>query len=73
MIDGAIVDFACPYAKLAIELDGGQHDQRRALDDLRTERLNGAGYRVIRFWNDEVTTNIEGVLVAIREALRVRS
>ncbi len=72
VIDGAIVDFACPQVKLAIELDGGQHDERRALDDLRTERLNRAGYKVVRFWNDEVMTNIEGVLIVIREALRAR-
>ena len=72
VIDGAIVDFACPHAKLAIELDGGQHDERRALDDLRTEQLNRAGYKVVRFWNNEITSNIEGVLIVIREALRAR-
>ena len=70
VIDNAIVDFACPNAKLAIELDGGQHDERRVLDDLRTQRLNRAGYKVIRFWNNEISTNIEGVLYSIREALR---
>ena len=73
VIDSAIVDFACPNAKLAIELDGGQHDQLRAHDELRTERLNRAGYKVIRFWNNEIATNIESALYTIREALRTRS
>ena len=69
VIDSAIVDFACPHAKLAIELDGGQHDEQRVRDQLRTDRLNHAGYKVIRFWNNDVTTNIEGVLYSIRKAL----
>ena len=70
VIDNAIVDFACPNAKLAIELDGGQHDEQRARDELRTERLNHAGYNVIRFWNNEIATNIDGVLEAIRQTLQ---
>ena len=73
VIDSAIVDLACPNAKLAIELDGGQHDQLSAPDELRTERLNRSGYKVIRFWNNEIATNIEGVLYTIREALRTNS
>ncbi len=70
VIDEAIVDFACPNAKLAIELDGGQHDEQRGRDELRTRRLNRAGYRVIRFWNNEITTNIEGVLETISQSLK---
>ena len=69
MIGDAIVDFACPKHKLAIELDGGQHDQQRTQDQLRTQRLNQHGYRVIRFWNNEITTNLEGVLQTIQQAL----
>ena len=69
VIDTAIVDFACPQAKLAIELDGGQHDQQRHADNLRTKRLNKHGYRVLRFWNNEATNNIEGVLNTIQQAL----
>ena len=67
---GAIADFACPDAKLVIELDGGQHDEERACDEFRTRRLNRAGYSVIRFWNNEITSNIEGVLDTIRASLR---
>ncbi len=70
VIGNAIVDFACPRSKLIIELDGGQHDLNRRTDDLRTQRLNEHGYTVIRFWNNEVLTNIEGVLQAIQQALR---
>ncbi|CAI8016619.1 Uncharacterized protein HI_1162 [Geodia barretti] len=68
VIETAIVDFACPSHKLAIELDGGQHDQRRTQDQLRTQRLNQHGYRVIRFWNNEVINNIEGVLQTIQQS-----
>ena len=73
VIDNAIVDFACPNSKLTIELDGGQHDQQRHADNLRTKRLNKHGYRVLRFWNNEITQNIEGVLHTIQQALDAKS
>ena len=69
VIDTAIVDFACPTAKLAIELDGGQNDQQRHANNLRTQRLNQRGYRVLRFWNNEVTQDLEAVLQTIQQAL----
>ena len=69
MIGDAIVDFVCTKANLIVELDGGQHDQQRTQDQLRTQRLNQHGYRVIRFWNNEVITNIEGVLQTIQQTL----
>ena len=63
-----VVDFFCPEVKLVIELDGGQHaDSSRDL--ARTRWLEARGYRVIRFWNNEVLANTEGVLVRIRQAL----
>jgi very-short-patch-repair endonuclease len=65
-----IVDFVCIEKKLVIELDGGQHADRAAHDERRTEWLRGEGYRVVRFWNNEVTTNFEGVLERIRLELR---
>jgi very-short-patch-repair endonuclease len=64
-----IADFACPSAKLAIELDGGQHAGQPCRDAARTEELARHGYRVIRFWNNEVLENTEGVLAAIAAAL----
>src|SRR6185437_1965033 len=60
-----IADFACPARKLVIELDGGQHDARAAADDARSAALAVHGYRVVRFWNNEVIENIEGVVMAI--------
>jgi len=60
-----IVDFACPVAKLAIELDGGQHARQQEVDAARTAELARHGYRVIRFWNTDVLGNIEGVLLSI--------
>jgi very-short-patch-repair endonuclease len=63
-----VVDFACPARKLAIEIDGGQHAANRAADAARSVELVGHGYRVIRFWNNEVMENIDGVLqVVLRE------
>lgn len=63
-IDGFVVDFACRRMKLAIELDGGQHADNPA-DALRTARIEAYGYRVIRFWNNEVLHNTDGVITAI--------
>ena len=59
-----ILDFYCPEKKLAIELDGGQHNlpDGREYDDARTAYLNGQGVEVVRFWNHEVLCNMDGVL-----------
>jgi very-short-patch-repair endonuclease len=51
---------------LIVELDGGQHAERQEADQGRTDFLEQQGYRVIRFWNDEVFKNLEGVLEIIR-------
>ncbi|MGO9267381.1 MAG: endonuclease domain-containing protein [Candidatus Binataceae bacterium] len=64
-----IADFACPAAHLAIELDGAQHAEQTEKDQWRTRLLAEHGYRVLRFWNEEVMTNIEGVLEKIIEEL----
>jgi very-short-patch-repair endonuclease len=64
-----IVDFASRKAKLVIELDGGQHDWQQASDASRTQRIEAAGYRVLRFWNNDVLGNLEGVLSEIQRAL----
>jgi len=68
-IEGYIVDFACPEAKLIIELDGSQHAHNADADGRRTEALERAGYLVLRFWNNEVVDNLDGVLETIRATL----
>jgi very-short-patch-repair endonuclease len=64
-----VVDFACRDARLAIELDGGQHDAVR--DAARTAIIEHYGYRVLRFWNHDVLTDTDSVLEAIRQELLI--
>jgi very-short-patch-repair endonuclease len=68
-IGSYIADFASPSQKLAIELDGGQHAQQQLADAARTEDLVRYGYRVIRFWNNDVVQNLAGVIDSIRREL----
>ncbi|MGV8832572.1 MAG: endonuclease domain-containing protein, partial [Devosia sp.] len=63
-----IVDLACRERGLVIELDGGQHASSTA-DIRRTADLNAQGYSVLRFWNNEIFENREGVLAAILETI----
>jgi very-short-patch-repair endonuclease len=71
MVAGYYLDFACEAEKLAVELDGGQHNDAvaKARDAARTARIEQSGWRVLRFWNNEVIENIEGVVLTIRDAL----
>ena len=62
-----IADFCSHRAKLIVELDGGQH--RPETDAARTRFLESQGYRVLRFWNNDVIENVEGVVTAIADAL----
>ena len=64
-----IVDFLCKERRLVVEVDGGQHAVRHAADASRSQVLRRRGYRVIRFWNNEVLENIDGVLETIRAEL----
>ncbi len=64
-----IVDFVCFETDLIIELDGGQHMDQVPYDKHRTEELEKMGYRVLRFWNNEVFNELNGVLETIRTAL----
>lgn len=63
------VDFACLEMRLVVELDGGQHLDTRAYDDKRTARLEKLGFRVLRFWNDDVMLRTDCVLEVIWRAL----
>ena len=56
-----ILDFVCIEKKLVVEIDGGQHSERHASDKIRTEQLVTAGFRVLRFWNNEVLGQFEAV------------
>ena len=58
-----VVDFLCAEKRLIIEVDGGQHTPE--VDAARTARLEASGYRVIRFWNNDVLGNLDGVLQTI--------
>ena len=68
-----IVDFVCLDPKLVIEIDGGQHLEQKESDDRRTRELESRGYRVLRFWNNQVLTEFEAVLETIRRALAIPS
>jgi very-short-patch-repair endonuclease len=71
-IDNYILDFYCHEARLAIELDGGQHAKTENLekDSKRTVTLNQIGIRVIRFWNNEVLENLDDVVAEIVATLK---
>jgi very-short-patch-repair endonuclease len=64
-----IVDFVCLEAKLILEIDGGQHADQIAYDNARTQFLESLGYRVLRFWNNDVLQNMDGVVTVILGAL----
>ncbi len=68
-IGNYIVDFTCIAKHLIVELDGGQHSEQREYDAERTTFLEKAGYKVLRFWNNDVLGNSEGVLQTIQTAL----
>ena len=65
---GYICDFVCRERRLIIEVDGGQHNESAA-DAIRDRRLMDEGYRVLRFWNNDVLGNTEGVLMTIEAEL----
>jgi very-short-patch-repair endonuclease len=68
-IDRFVVDFLCTERKLIIELDGGQHDLDRERDGERTRALESIGYLVLRFWNNDVMHNLNGVMQVILDTL----
>jgi very-short-patch-repair endonuclease len=65
-----VVDFCSPAKKVIVELDGSQHLQDEEKDARRTEYLRSEGYRVLRFWNDAVMSDVDGVLLVIQRALK---
>jgi very-short-patch-repair endonuclease len=70
VIDRYIADFACRIpSMLIVEVDGETHSGRERQDAARTAFLEGQGYRVLRFTNDDVMSNLDGVLIMIASAL----
>jgi very-short-patch-repair endonuclease len=69
VVEPYIIDFICQKKKLIIELDGGQHVEAHNYDENRTVFLKMKGYKVLRFWNDEVFKETESILTEILNAL----
>lgn len=67
-----IADFACHEAKLIIEVDGGQHDPDLEQEQRRTAFLQSQGYHLLRFWNNEVLQNPDGVHAMVLATLARR-
>ena len=63
-----IVDFVCFEKKLVVEVDGGQHCQNQS-DSVRDEWLSSQGFGILRFWNNDVLENLDGVAQKIKERL----
>ena len=70
-IAGYVADFACHQPKVVIELDGSQHIDAATYDDKRTVALNAEGFEVLRFWNNDVAQNLDGVVDRIRHAAKL--
>lgn len=66
-----VTDFICIEKKLIIEVDGGHHNKKNVStnDRIREQHLSAQGYQVLRFWNNEVLQNIEGVMEIIRDSI----
>ena len=62
-----VVDFCCIERRLVVEIDGGQHSAKR--DDYRTNKLNELGYAIVRYWNNDVLANLDGVLAHLLQEL----
>ncbi|HYL58873.1 MAG TPA: endonuclease domain-containing protein, partial [Candidatus Acidoferrales bacterium] len=64
-----IADLCCVERRLVVELDGGQHSEQIEADRKRSAFMTNRGFRVLRFWNDQVLSEMEGVLEQILAAL----
>lgn len=73
-IGNYIVDFVCRSKKIIIEIDGGQHNHEDDIeyDKNRTKYMNLLGYKVIRFWNNDIDKNIEGVYSKLKEEFGIK-
>ena len=73
VIGDYIVDFICREKKIIIELDGGQHNEQINIvyDLSRTKYLENKGYKVIRFWNNDIDNNLDGVYLQLKKEFGV--
>ena len=69
-IDDFVVDFACTKHHVVVEADGGQHAENQR-DEQRTARIEAQGWRVLRFWNNDILSNTEGVILTILRELEL--
>jgi very-short-patch-repair endonuclease len=65
-----IADFVCEQPQLIVEIDGGQHSMQLSYDLARTRYFNARGYRVVRYWNNDVLARTDAVEESLRQALR---
>jgi very-short-patch-repair endonuclease len=72
-IEGFIVDFVSYEKRLIIELDGGQHGTSKEKDEQRDHVLASHGFKVLRFWDNDVFQNLQGMLEVIRKHCRERA
>ena len=72
-IAGFIADFACLEAKVIVELDGGQHVQNVGYDEQRDRLIEAQGFRILRFWDNQVFQETQAVLEQIMRALEAIS
>ena len=66
---GYVADFACPAARLVVEADGSQHAENSDYDAQRAAAFAALGWKTLRFWNNEISENLSGVLALIANAL----
>lgn len=71
-IGNYVVDFVCEEKKLVLEIDGGQHNEPENIkeDKLRTDFIESKGYKVLRFWNNDINLNIQGVYETLLNAVK---
>ena len=69
--DRYVADFASVELKLIVELDGAHHADTTEGDAARTKVIETFGYRVVRFWNNDITHNLDGVVTALRQEIRI--
>ena len=72
-IDEYVVDFYCPRLKLVLEIDGDSHDYKEEADRIRQEKLESLGLTVLRFWDSDVKSNVDGIVEQLREWIAARN